>query len=86
MIYNAHSPTLPYFTLGGERKKAEFKSQKKVDRARGRTWNLLITDVVVVKRLAIGPHGQVLFKERRYLNIYDHNSLTLSPPALVRLV
>jgi hypothetical protein len=26
------------------------------------TWNLLITDWIVVKRLAIGPLGQLLFQ------------------------
>jgi hypothetical protein len=30
------------------------------DLTRGRTWNLLIADWIVVKRLAIGPLGQLL--------------------------
>ena len=32
----------------------------KIDLTRGRTWNLLIADWIVVKRLAIGPLGQLL--------------------------
>jgi hypothetical protein len=41
------------------------------DLTRGRTWNLLIADWIVVKRLAIGPLGQLLqlMKEECLANI-----------------
>jgi hypothetical protein len=42
------------------KKNPDARERKKDDLTRGRTWNLLIAERIVVKRLAIGPLGQLL--------------------------
>jgi hypothetical protein len=54
---------LPRFTTSLVRKMS-VRWQKRMmivfDLTRGRTWNLLIAERIVVKRLAIGPLGQIV--------------------------